>query len=356
MLPYVLRRLLLMIPTLIGITFVTFLVLQLAPGDPAEIQARGEASADATSAANLEAAIARFRREVLLDQPIWKQYLHYVGPFDLGARGHRWFGGSGEKPWGGLVLGDFKRELLRPEVEIRDELARRLAVTVPLALVAVLLSYAIALPLGILSVVKRGTAFDALSVVLVFLLYALPTFWVALMLQLAFGRTGLGWLPILGLRDPDAADFSRWASLVDLAKHALLPIACLTYGGVAYLSRQMRAGMIEAISQDYVRTARAKGLSEKTVVLKHALRNSLIPVVTLFATVLPALIGGSVIVETIFDVPGMGRYAFEGLLQRDYFVVMATTTISAVLTCLGILASDLAYAWIDPRIRFSSSA
>ncbi len=350
MLAYVLRRLLLIVPTLIGITFVTFCVVQLAPGDPAQVELLG--GAEGTAGVDVQAALSRFRRELLLDRPLWEQYLHYVGPFDLSERGHRWFGGSGEHPFGGLVLGDFRREILRPEVEIGDELVRRLAVTVPLTLIAVLLAYALALPLGILAAVKRGSPFDSISVVLVFLLYSVPTFWAGLMLQLAFGRTGLGWLPVLGLHDPEAATFSRAESAWDVVRHAILPIACLTYGGFAYLSRQMRAGMLETIGQDYVRTARAKGLAERTVVLKHALRNSLIPVVTLFATVLPALIGGSVIVETIFDVPGMGRYAVEGLLQRDYFVVMATSTLSAVMTCLGILVSDLAYAWLDPRIRY----
>lgn len=343
-----------MVPTLVGITFLTFLVMHLAPGDPAELRFRGASFSGEEGAAvgGLERAIARFRRENLLDQPLWRQYLHYVGPFDLSPEGHALFGGSGEHPWGGLVLGDLKHELLRPTVPVREELGRRLAVTVPFALLSALLSYLIALPLGIASVVRRGTPFDALTTVLVFLLYSIPTFWAGTMLQLAFGASWLDWLPILGLRDPDAAALGPLASFLDLARHAVLPLACLTYGSFAYLSRQMRAGMIETIQQDYLRTARAKGLSERAVVLKHALRNSLIPVVTLFATILPFLIGGSVIVESIFDIPGMGKYAFEGLLQRDYFVVMATTTMSAVLTLAGILVSDLLYALLDPRIRY----
>ena len=354
MLQYVLRRLLWMVPTLIGITFLTFCVMQLAPGDPAELRFQGGAAADgqAVDGGNVEAAIARFRRENLLDQPLWKQYLHYVGPFDLGDEGHAWFGGSGEHPYGGLVVGDLKHEFHRPGVPIREELGRRLRVTIPFALAAVLLSYLIALPLGIWSVVRQGTVRDASATVVVFLLYSVPTFWAGLMLQLVFGASGLGWLPILGLHDKDAAGFGAFESAWDLFLHAILPLATLTYGGFAYLSRQMRAGMIEAIRQDYVRTARAKGLPERVVVLKHALRNSLIPVVTLFASILPILIGGSVIVETIFDIPGMGKYAYEGLLQRDYFIVMATTTLSAVLTLIGILLSDLTYALVDPRISY----
>jgi peptide/nickel transport system permease protein len=172
------------------------------------------------------------------------------------------------------------------------------------------------------------------------------------MLILVFGATGLDWLPVLGLHDKDAATFTRWEYIQDVILHAILPIAVLTYGGLAYLSRQMRGGMLEVVRQDYIRTARAKGLSERVVVFKHALRNSLIPVVTLFAGILPILIGGSVIVETIFTIPGMGLYAFEGLVQRDYNVVMATATASALMTLVGFLISDVTYALVDPRIAY----
>ncbi len=341
-----------MIPTLVGITFLTFAVMHLAPGDPAQVRFAGAALDADAQGPSVASAIERFRREHLLDQPLWKQYLHYLGPFDLSERGHPWFGGSGAQPYGGLLAGDLEHELLRPNVSIRAELARRLAVTVPFTLLAVLLSYAIALPLALFSVLRRGSGVDLCATLCVFLLYAVPTFWAGLLLQLCFGASGLSWLPVLGLHDKDAGELGSLASWLDLLRHAILPLACLTYGGFAYVSRQMRSGMLEVMREDYIRTARAKGLPERTVVLRHALRNSLIPVVTLFATVLPALIGGSVIVESIFDIPGMGKYAFEGLLQRDYSIVMATTTLSAVMTLVGVLLSDLACAWLDPRIRY----
>jgi peptide/nickel transport system permease protein len=340
LLPYVLRRLLLFVPTLLGITFLTFGLLHLAPGTPAEMAL----SAGDTEVEVSEEAIRRFRHAYLLDQPVWRQYLHYLGPFDLSDEGHSWFGGSGEQPWGGLLTGDLKREIHRPHVRIADELVRRLGVTVPLAFAALVLAYLLALPLGILSALRAGTAFDRGSVLLVLLFYCVPTFWAGLLLQLSFGATGLGWLSVVGPAAPGAS----WGEVLG---HGILPVLCLTYGSCAYLSRQMRAGLIETLSSDYVRTARAKGLPEHLVVGKHALRNALLSIATLSASVFPALIGGAVIVETIFDLPGMGRYAFEGLQQRDYFVVMATTTLSGVMTCIGILVSDLVTAALDPRIR-----
>jgi peptide/nickel transport system permease protein len=346
---YVARRLLLVIPTLIGVSMLTFALMRLAPGDAASLRYAGDPNRPST--ADAEAAIAQFRAEHLLDRSLVVQYLHYVGPFNLGANGHTWFGGSGADPWNGLLALDLGHEYLRPSVSIAGEIGRRLAVTIPLALIAALLSYLLAIPIGIAAAVRRGGAFDATSGALLFALYALPTFWVGLMLQLALGSNGLGLLPVLGLHGRDIGDASSSAYAIDVVKHSVLPIACLTYGGLAYISRQMRVSMLDALGSDYVRTARAKGLPERTVVLKHALRNSLIPVTTLLGQVLPALVGGSIVVETVFDVPGIGLYAYEGLLHREYNVVMACVLLSALMTVLGFLMSDVLYAWIDPRIR-----
>jgi peptide/nickel transport system permease protein len=339
-LAYVLRRLLYLVPTVLGISFLCFALLHLAPGDPAELTLAGGSTETEVSAE----ALARFRAAYLLDQPLWKQYLHYLGPFDLSSRGHPWFGGSGEERWGGLVLLDFQHELQRPHVAIRDELGRRLAVTVPHALAALLLAYLVALPLGIASALRPGSRLEQLSLALVFALYCVPVFWGGLLLQLAFGATGLDWLPVLASAEEGAGFSTR-------LERGILPVLALAYPSFAYLSRQMRAGLLEALAADYVRTARAKGLSERLVVLKHALPNALLPVATLFAGVLPALIGGSVVVETIFDLPGMGRYAYEGLQQRDWFIVLATTTLAGLATTLGVLVSDLLTAALDPRIR-----
>lgn len=341
-----------MIPTALGVSVLVFSLLHLAPGDPSTIQFSGMTSGQSTVGGDQGEAIAKFRERYLLDEPIWRQYLHYLGPFDWSAKGHPWLGGSGEKPWHGLLAGDLGNEFRRPTVKVVHELGRRLRVTVPLALIGVLLSYAIAIPIGVYSAVRRGSLLDVSSTVLLFVLYAIPSFWAALMLQLVMGKAGLDLLPVIGLHSPGAEDLGTFGRAVDTLKHLALPIAVYTYGSFAYLSRQMRGSMIETISQDYIRTARAKGLSERVVVLKHALRNSAIPILTLLASVLPVLIGGSIIIETVFDIPGVGSYAFTGLQLREYNVIMATVLFSSLLTMLGFLLSDITYALVDPRIRY----
>ena len=260
---------------------------------------------------------------------------------------------TGQDPWGGLLLFDLGQEM-QADVPVAEELGRRLKVTVPLSLAAVLLSYALALPLGIFSARRQGQRIDNVTTVSLFVLYSIPQFWAGLMLILLFGVTGPSWfpnLPVLGLTDKDFASFSTSEKVWDVLKHSILPVVTLAYGGLAYLSRQMRAGVLDTIRLDYIRTARAKGLSDDVVVYKHVLRNSLIPVITLFASILPILIGGSIIVEQVFDIPGMGKYAFEGLLRRDFYIIMATTLFVGVMTQFGILLSDITYSLVDPRIR-----
>lgn len=276
----------------------------------------------------------------------------------------RWFGwyytkgggyrvrNTGERPWGGLLTLDLGKEM-QSKTPVIEELGRRLQVTVPLALVSTLLAYLIALPMGIFSVRRQGTRLDGGLTVVLFVLYSIPTFWAGLVLILLFGNTLLGWLPVIGLHDKDAAEFGPMMYAWDTMLHSILPVATLTYGSLAYLSRQMRAGMLEVIRQDYIRTARAKGLAERVVIYKHALRNSMIPVLTLLASILPILIGGSIIVEAVFDLPGMGKYAFEGLLRRDFYIIMATTIFVGIMTQIGILLSDITYSLVDPRIRHS---
>ena len=345
MLRYVLRRLAWMVPTLLGITLVVFIAARTAPGDATAFASSDDPTLD------LEARRAFFRAEHLYDRSIVRQYLHFLGPFDLSPRGHAAFGGSGEHPWHGLLAFDFGTEFARPTVPVAEELARRLAVTVPLALVAILLAYAIAVPIGVLSAVRRGSLAERAASFGLFALHSVPTFWLGLMLVLLFGAAGLGWLPVVGLHDKDAASMTPFGRFVDTSLHMLLPVATLALPSLAYLSRQVRGAMVEALESDSVRAARARGLPESAVVVRHALRSALLPLVTLAGSILPALIGGSIVVETVFAIPGMGLYAYEGILARDLNVVLATTTLSAAMTLAGILLADLAYAVVDPRIR-----
>jgi len=349
MLRYLLRRIAWMIPTFLGITLLVFVLGRAAPGDAAILATSAVHVGDPSL--DTGAQRARFRAEYLLDQPLWKQYLHFLGPFDLSPSGHPRFGGSGLHPWHGLLAFDFGSEYGRPGVSVGGEIARRLSVTVPLALISILLAYGIALPLGLLSATRRGSILDRGATFVLYALHATPPFWLGLMLILLFGAAGLGWLPVVGLHGPDAWELGTSAYLLDLARHAILPVATLSLPLLAYLSRQVKGAMVEALESDYVRAARARGLPERAVVVHHALRNSLLPLITLAGSILPAAIGGSVVVETVFSIPGMGRYAYEGLLARDLNIVLATTTVSAALTFAAILLADLAYAVADPRIR-----
>ena len=332
MLTWILRRLLWMVPTLIGITLLLFVVLRLAPGDPALLHVGGDGEqAPIADAADVEAAITKFRRRYRLDEPLHVQYGAWLAS---------------------LATLDFGQEFARPSVAVRDELWERLKVTVPLSAVAVVLSYLIALPLGIWSAVRPRSPSDRVATLLVFLLYSLPTFWAGLMLILLFGQTGLAWLPILGLHDQDAAQLSGWAWWKDLLLHSILPVVTLTYGGLAYLSRQMRVGLLETVRQDYVRTARAKGLPERVVVLRHALRNALIPVVTLVGIETAAIVGGAVIIEQIFVLPGMGLLLLEAVGTRDYPIITGIFLVVGVCVMLINLAVDLSYGLLDPKVRY----
>ena len=346
---YVLRRLLWMVPTLLGITLVVFLAARAAPGEAAVVLA--DAGEGAEPGLDSQERIARFREEHLFDRTLVRQYLHFLGPFDLSPRGHAACGGSGAHPWHGLLAFDFGHEFARPTVGVAGELGRRLRVTVPLALTSILLAWALAVPLGVLSAVRRGSPGERAAALFLFALHSVPAFWLGLMGILAFGAAGLAWLPVVGLHDKDASALAPLPYAWDVVKHAILPVATLALPSLAYLSRQVKGAMVEALESDYVRAARAKGLPERAVIVRHALRNSLLPLVTLSGSILPALIGGSVVVETVFSIPGVGRYAYEGLLARDLNVILATTTVSAVMTLAGILLADLAYAAVDPRIR-----
>lgn len=321
-----------MIPTLLGITLVTFIIIQLAPGSPAEMKIR----ADQTGALGeqyTKDVIEQTKKLYGLDKPIHVRYLIWikqVATFNFGN--------------------SYKDH--RPVTKIIME---RIPVSLQLSLTSIFLVYLLSVPIGVFSAVKQKSLADRFITVILFILYSLPNFWVAMMLILFLGGGQFfHWFPVYGLNSEgaDALGFRPW--LLDRLWHLVLPVTCLTYAGLAFISRQQRAAMLEVIRQDYIRTARAKGLPEKLVVFKHAMRNSLIPIVTLAASLFPAILGGSVIIESIFSIPGMGKLGFDAILARDYPVIMGDATISAFLTLIGILAADITYTLVDPRISFEA--
>jgi ABC-type dipeptide/oligopeptide/nickel transport system permease component len=345
-----------MVPTLMGIILIILGLLHAAPGDPAmQMMGLGGGTGEVSQeGVDIEAKIAKFKRDNALDRNFLVQYLGHLGPFNVKPDGHELFGGDGRNPWGGFLSFSFGSELFNRNKMIGAEIWKRLkSTTLPLAIISIFLTYLLALPIGIYSANRQGTTIDKVTTLGLFILYSIPVFWAALMLKLIFGKTGLSLLPVMNLHSQDSDQLGTMAYFLDTAKHMILPVAVMTYGGLAYLSRQMRTGMIEVIHQDYIRTAKAKGLGSKAIVFKHALRNSVIPVITIFASILPIMIGGSLIIEVVFDLPGTGEYMFKGLMERDYNIIMATMTLSGTMTLVGILLSDIAYALVDPRITYS---
>lgn len=338
-----------MVPTLIATTLLTFLAVHVAPGDPvsAMLGTDGEAEMDTEALATRRAAI---EHRYGFDRSFAVQYLNFLGPFNLLDDGHPWFGGDGRQPYGGLFALDLREEIQRPGLSIASEIRRRLSVTVPVALSSLLLTLVIGIPLGVYGALRRGRVSDRLVTLLSFAIFATPGFLGAILLVLSFGETGLGWLPVIGIADVDAREYSDKERLLDWGRHAVLPVIALSYANAAYLARHVRASMSDALASPAVRTARAMGLSEVSVVGKHALRQALLPAITVLGGMIPLVIGGSVVIETVFELPGVGRYGFEGFLRRDVHVILSTTALGAILTLIGMLVTDLAYVAADPRI------
>jgi len=252
--------------------------------------------------------------------------------------------------WGRLLTGDLglSHVYKRPVVDLVLE---RLKYTLCLNLVALLIAYLLAVPTGIYTAVKAGQLPDRIIAVALFMLYSLPNFFVGtLLLQWLANGEPFKVFPGAGFESEQAAAMNTWVHLKDVLWHITLPLICLSYGGLAFLARFSRTGMLDVIRSDYVRTARAKGLSEWTVILKHVARNGILPVVTLLGTSLPVLISGSVAIEYIFNINGMGLLMINSIFQKDYNVVMGVQIIVAVLTMVGILLADVGYALLDPRI------
>ncbi|HKB26363.1 MAG TPA: ABC transporter permease [Methylomirabilota bacterium] len=320
---YALRRLLLAFPLLIGITFVSFVVIHLAPGRPGEV-VTGELSAESQ-----KELWQMLEKEYGLDKPLHVQYWTWLGR---------------------LARLDFGRSFSPDARPVLQKIGERLPITLLLNIIEMLIIIAFAVPIGVLSATRQYSLFDKVTTVFVFVGFATPDFWLALLLMILFG-VQLGWLPISGLRSLNWEYLSFWRQQWDFAGHLLLPIVVATFGGLAGFSRYMRQSMLEVIRQDYVQSARAKGLPERVVIGKHALRNAMLPVVTVLGLSLPGLIGGSVIVESIFAIPGMGQLMVQAVFERDYPVIMGNLVIVSTLTLGANLLADLTYSLVDPRIR-----
>ena len=323
MLWYALRRLVLALPLLIGITFISFAVVHLAPGEQVDLQA-GNMNAKSSAQAR------QLLREMYgLDQPIVTQYGNWLGR---------------------LARLDFGRSFAPDGRPVLHKIGERLPVTLMLNIAELAIIVALAIPIGMTSATRQYSLFDKVTTVFVFVGFATPDFWLALLLMILFG-VELGWLPISGLRSLNWEYLSFWRQQWDFLSHLLLPILVATFGGLAGFSRYMRQSMLEVIRQDYIQSARAKGLAERVVIGKHALRNAMLPLVTILGLSLPGLIGGSVIVETIFAIPGMGQLMLQAVFERDYPVIMGNLVIVAVLTLVANLLPDVAYGLVYPRIR-----
>lgn len=309
--------------TLFGITLLTFGIMHLAPGDPTDLQTTLNPKVSAQAKENL-------RRLYGLDRPLHIQYLDWLRRF---------------------VTLDLGRSFVDGE-PVSRKILERLPVTVTINLLTLAVIVLVAFPIGILSATRQYSWMDKATTLFVYIGFSLPSFWLALLLMLLFG-VYLGWLPLSGYQSLTAAQLSPLERLIDWARHLILPVLTASLIGLAGYSRYLRSEMLEVIRQDYIQTARAKGLSERQVIYKHALRNALIPVVTLMGLELPTLIGGSVIIETIFAIPGIGQLSFQSVLARDYPVIMGLTVFAAALTLIGNLLADLSYAWVNPRIRIS---
>lgn len=311
---YIAQRTFSLIPVLIGVTLLIFLVMQLAPGDPAQIMLGPKAT---------ETSLAQLRHELGLDQPLHIQYVRWLARV---LRGN----------WGRSI--QLRREVL-------PFILDRFQNTAYLTICAALLACLVGVPAGILSAIRQYSLSDRVAMVLVLVGFSMPIFWLGIILQIVFGLR-LGILPVSGIQSPDHTD------LADLVRHLILPSLTLATGATAIIARMTRSSMLEVIRQDYIRTARSKGLRERLIISQHALKNALIPVMTVLGMQVGYLLGGDVLVEMVFSYPGIGLAMVNGILARDFPLVQGAILLVASSYVLVNLAVDIIYAYLDPRIRY----
>ncbi len=318
----ILRKLLWILLILWGITVISFVVIHLAPGSPSDLQTTLNPQVGEAARQRLEALYG-------LDKPLYEQYAHWI--------------------WR-LAQLDFGNSMSSDARPVLEKIMERLPLTVGMNVVSLLLTLLLAIPLGVISAWKQNSWLDKGTTILVFLTYAMPSFWLALLLMLFFGIEN-NWLPISGVMSLHYAHMSFFEKIWDITSHLILPITIYTLGSIAAMSRFMRSSMLEVMRQDYILTAKAKGLPMRQVIFHHALRNALLPVITLLGLSVPGLIGGSVIIESIFALPGLGQLFYAAVMARDYTLIMGNLVIGAVLTLLGNVLADVGYGLADPRIR-----
>lgn len=342
MISYFIRRFLLIIPTFIGITLITFLILQVVPGGPLEMQLMklrmggtgetGSSSIGGYGAVNIpESALQEMKKFYGFDKPIHERYIDWLG---------------------NLAKFNFGKSYTYAE-PVWDVISSRFKVSIYFGLISFILTYLICVPLGVMKAVKSGSKFDFLSSFLVFLGYSTPG-WAfgAFMLIILGGGSFLNVFPLGGFRSDDFESMNFFQQVFDQLHHTILPVLAFIIGNFAMLTILTKNSVIENLSQDYVKTAFAKGLPEKKVIFGHALRNSLIPITTGIGNFLGLILAGSILIEKVFNIQGMGLLAFNSIITRDYPVTMGILVISSLLMLVGNIFSDMIYAWVDPRIRF----
>jgi len=315
---YILRRLFQGIPVLFVITVISFLMIHLAPGSP-----MGQLMDPKVPPKVME----EWRKTFHLDEPLYVQYKLWLQ---------------------NLLTGELKS--FKDGRPVITKIMERLPATLLLNIMATLIIFSVAIPLGVFSATHRYSPADHATTVFAFVGISLPSFWLAYLLILVAVK-GFG-LPVLGVRTFGLEGLGPLETMSDRIWHLFLPALVASVTEIASLSRYMRGSMIEVMQQDYIRTARAKGLDEEDVKYRHALKNALLPIITIFGFLIPGLIGGSVIIESVFAWPGIGQLGYQSVLSRDYPTIMTLTTISAVLVLIGNLVADVLYAWVDPRIRY----
>lgn len=326
MLSYLIRRTAIGVFTLLLITFVIYGLIRNMPGTPLTSDMTMLDPSRELSAEDVK----RLEKIYGLDKPWWQAYFVWMG---------------------NVTRLDFGRSLTRPN-SVVELLSQRIGPTLLLTVSSLMITWLLSIPMGLVATVRGGKLDERVVSTVLYMLYALPAFVAALFLQILLA-VKLDWLPLLGMSGNDYDQLSLFGKVWDVFFHAMMPVACFTYGSLAYYTRFIKANMEEVIRQDYIRTAKAKGVGPVNVVWKHAFRNALIPLATLIGLTLPSLLSGSILLERIFAWPGMGSLFFESLTERDYPTIMALTLVFSVLTLVGQLVADVLYAFVDPRVSYS---